>query len=93
MASIAFRMKLYSQIMTDTFFTIPADSRLVATRSWRPCRDSFIKCLEKGDYKTDYMQYGSHSQMFMIAIADDHILKVLRPNGQPSSRTGSEIFQ
>lgn len=25
--------------------------------------------------------------------SDGHVLKVLRPDGQPSTRTGSEIFQ
>lgn len=54
--------------MTDTFFTIPADSKQVATRNWRSCRVLFDKSLGKGVWKTDYMQYGVLN--FTIAAAD-----------------------
>jgi hypothetical protein len=78
--------------MRDTFSTIPADLSLVATRNWGSYRNSFDECLQNGDCQTDYMLYGSHSQAFTIAITDGLILKVLRPNGQPTTGAGSQIF-
>ena len=74
-------MNLCSPIMMDTFFMISVDSRLVATRNWRLFGISLRKCPEKGGYKTDYMRYGSPSQVFTSATADGLILKVLRPDG------------
>ena len=73
MASIASSMNLASAIMTDTFFTILADSRLGAMRNWQSCRDLFDRGLRKGFYKIGYMQYGLTSQVFTIATADDNI--------------------
>ena len=93
MASTASNMHLASLIMTDTFFTILADLRLGAMRNSRSSRDLFDKGLEKGFWKTDCTQYGLLSQVFTIATADDHIYKVLCPNGQPTARAGSEVYQ
>ena len=92
MASTALRMNLCSPIMTDTSFTIPADSRLVTRRNWRLCGNSSEKGLEKGDCETDYMQYGLYFRVFMISTADG-IFEVLRPHGQPPTRAGSQKFQ
>ena len=92
MASTPSSMNLASPIMMDTFFTIPVDLRLEAMRNWQWCRDLFNKGPGRGFWKKDYMQYGSLSQVFTVATADDNIQKVLCFNGQPSARAGSEVF-
>ena len=53
-------------------------------RNWQSYRDLFDNGLRKGFLNIDSMQYGSSSQVFMIAIANDGIYKVLCSNGQPS---------
>ena len=79
MASTPSSMNLASPIITDMFFTILADSRLGAMRSWQSCRDLFDKGLGKGFWKIDYMQYGLPSQVFTIATADDNIKRYCVP--------------
>ena len=86
-------MNLCSPIMLATFFMILADSRQVATRNWELFGSLFNKGLDKCDPKTDYMQYGSHSRVFIILTVDCHISQVLRPDGPLASRAGFEIFQ
>src|SRR5258708_16740175 len=75
--------KLCSPIMTDTFFTIPPDSSLVALRNWRSCRDSFDDGLDKRGSKTDYTQYGLHSQAFPIMTADGQLYRYCVPTDHP----------
>ena len=90
-ASTTLRMSLCSPIMTATYFTTPADSRLVATRNWRSCKNLFERGLWKGNCETEYTQYGPHSPS-MIATADGHIFQVLRSNGQPATGARFEAF-
>ena len=52
------RMNLCSPIIRDIFSTIPADSSVVATRSWRLCSNSFDERPRKYNWKTDYTRFG-----------------------------------
>ena len=57
--------------MTVISFTIPADSRLVASRNWGSCRSLFGKGLERGVYETEYMRYGLSLQLEFLNLVHD----------------------
>jgi hypothetical protein len=58
-------MNLCSLIMKVTFFTILGESNLVAQMNSKFSKNSFDVSVETGDYKTDCMQYGLDSQLFI----------------------------
>ena len=82
-------MNLCFRIMLATFFTIPADSRQVATRNWELSGSLFNKGLDNGDPKTKYMQYGSHTRIFLIATAA--VIVILRRYCVPMDHSHPEL--
>ena len=62
-----------------TFFTTLAELNQVAHMSSKFFGDLFDASVEKGGYKTGYMQYGLHVHVLAIAITDHHIQRYCVP--------------
>ena len=57
-ASITSTTNSLSQTTMGMFSTTPAESSLVAKKSWKLFKISFVRSQQRSDLEIDYMQYG-----------------------------------